>query len=176
LDNNQREDLSSLIFFLDESEGFICYILENRDEFILKYFIIDQRFWSTLESAWQEVRKNFEQVRQALKTSPLEFTDKLREHGLTDDQLKFKMELFKRLIEQFYTTKAPIWLRRLLNLVNSMLGSLTAIFPPLGSVKEFKEALEQIIKTKKNEVYKKATGSKPGGVRIIRFSKDRDNP
>jgi len=174
MDNNQREDLSSLIFFLNESEGFICYILENRCEFILKYFTIDQRFWSALESAWQKVRKNFEQVRQTLETSPLEFTDKLREHGLTDDPLKFKMELFNRLTEQFDTTKALIWLRRLLNLVNSMLGSLTAIFPSLGSVKEFKEALEQIIKTRKNEVYKKATGSEP--VRVIRFPKHRDNP
>lgn len=169
MDNNQREDLSSLVFFLDKSESFISHILENRDEFILKEFTIDQRFWSTLESAWKEVRKNFEQVRQALKTSPLEFTDKLKEHGLTDDQLKFKMELFNRLINHFNTTRAPIWLRRLLNLVNSILGSLTSTFPPLEPVKEFKEALEQIIKTRKNVLHKEPTRSKREGVRYIRI-------
>ena len=169
MNKNQIDNFSSLILFLDKSEKLISHILENRYEFILKDFATDESFWSTLEYAWKEVKENFKQVRQVLETSPSEFTYKLKEHGLTDDQLNFKMELYYRLIDYFYATRALIWLRRLLNLVNSILGSLTSIFSPLEPVKEFKEALEQIIKKRKNLANKKPTGSKREGVRYIRI-------
>lgn len=78
----------------------------------------------------------------------------LKEHGLTGNQLALKYSILKRL-EQNWTKYIPGWekvkkyllkhLGKFFDYANRILESLSAVLPPVGAIKEFKDAVEAAI-------------------------------
>jgi hypothetical protein len=156
LDEKIIEDFRKLHHILKECEAIIQNIIENSQVLILKEFADDQRFMGLLKEAWGEVRTEIHMVIK--KTTPKlpQFSDEhrglwsdLKHCGLTGTQLDLKLVLFQKLQGNFKKTKAPRWTRRLLGVINSILGSLSSIFPGIEVVSELKDVLEQVIKIRK---------------------------
>lgn len=156
MQKSQIDDLKELISFLKGSDEVISYLVKYPRGIILKEFHDDGKFMKTLEGAWSEAQKYLHEVINkidhelaTLQENIPDLWTHLRRCGLTGIELKLKTLLFERLRGNFEKTRAPRWTRRLLGLINSIFGSLSSVFPGIEPVKEFKDALEKIIKLRR---------------------------
>ena len=146
MDNFESRDLSRLASFLKQTDSLINYLVKNPHDFVLKKFVMDEEFWALVLGAWEDVRTNLREVQEKLQALSSNVWHELELYGLTGIQLKLKLEMFDRLLNDFKNTRAQRYLWRLLGMINSLLDSLASVFPPIEAVSEFKETLEQIIK------------------------------
>jgi hypothetical protein len=83
-------------------------------------------------NAWRELHPAFKILAREVMDSD---DDRLSLVGLSGNQLKFKMYVFN-----FFLKKNAI--KKVLEAINSILGSLSLVFPLAESIKEFKDFLE----------------------------------
>ena len=146
-------DVKRLIDFLIDVETIIDDLVKKPKGYVLKKIIDNKKLTADMRKAWDEARERLKSTRRKIRRILInqDFKDyyaRLEDVGLTGSQLKFKLALFNYFKKAFYSQKTLNFLSRLLGLINSILGSLTAVFPPIEVVKEFKESIEQIVKMK----------------------------
>lgn len=146
INSNHQNDIDELINFLNLTESIINELVENKGNFVLAVFAKNKKFKNIMKSAWDDAQKNLIDVREKIKQSKAIQWEKLKKVGLTDNQLRFKMDLFKRLYKKFRGRESSTELRRLLGCINSVLGSLSNMFPKIETISEIKDMIEQIIR------------------------------
>lgn len=110
--------------------------------------VITEELLKATTAAWEELQDRFNEVSKMLLTVK---TEKLQEVGLTGQQLDFKIEAFRFLDRRFKDASltAINWrswfLRPLLKIIDSILGSLSTLIPIMHPITEFKDALDAII-------------------------------
>lgn len=135
-------DQTDLRDFLNETEALLTEIIDRRAEFIPEelqpYFV----------EAWPEVRASISTAKDDLFTRVV-VSDRLPSAGLTGKQLALKLFAFRRSVDAL---KLGGWSRRLLKRVldwlNTILGSLASVLPGVDAIKEFKEAIENALDEK----------------------------
>lgn len=150
MNEGSDNSISKLITFLNDSEGILNNLIAEPEGLLLKRITENKRLYDSLNAAWEDVRKNLELVVHTLHdTHDLKsISDQLEKVGLTGKQLEFKLHLFYWLKERWQTEKTRNWIVRVLGAMNTILGSMAKVFAQIEPVKEFKEAIEQIVRMK----------------------------
>ena len=144
-----NDEFSKLISFLKESEDVLEFLINESEGLLLKRVTKNKGLRDSLKSAWEDVRENLKSVVKDLHDSdPESVLDKLKENGLTGKQLEFKLNLFYWLKGRWEAERTRNWIVRVLGAMNTILGSLAKVFAQIEPVKEFKEAIEQIVRMK----------------------------
>lgn len=86
---------------------------------------------------WSDVEKRLGRAKAALERDDFNW-EYVEGAGLVRDSLQFKRNMLSEAIKQGVVA-------RLLKIINSLLGSLTTIFPFLDAVKEYKEHVEAAV-------------------------------
>ena len=116
------------------------------------------RFMDVLEEMQQRIDSVIDRLDSVEPGDPIH--EELRVCGLTGNSLKMKTEvgraLFKELDESAVETPSGLTIfgRKLkfpLKWVNTILGSLAKVFPPLEAVKEYKEHVELTVEEKQSD-------------------------
>lgn len=95
--------------------------------------------------AWGEIRKR-EVLERAIHVQMEMPRNTLEQSGLTGSQLSAKLRVLRWLGMRFARSRTGATLRRLLGMVNSLLGSLAEANPFVHALKEFKEVLESLVR------------------------------
>jgi len=143
---NRKENIQILIKFLRRTEEILESIVKTPQDYILNEFAKDQEMMSSLSDAWKEVSPKISEVIEKLTLAKQNIFRKLSEVGLSGHQLRFKWESFLRHREQFAKKRTNRMLRRLLGCINTILRSLSNVFPSIDAVNEFKEIIEHMLK------------------------------
>jgi hypothetical protein len=86
---------------------------------------------------WRDVEERLSRARTALETDDFNW-EYVEGAGLVRDSMQFKRDMFTQAIKQGVVS-------RTLKIINSLLGSLSKVFPFLEAVKEYKEHVEAAI-------------------------------
>lgn len=86
---------------------------------------------------WSDVEERLGRAKAALERDDFDW-EYVEEAGLVRDSLQFKRNMLSEAIKHGVVA-------RLLKIINSLLGSLTTIFPFLDAVKEYKEHVEAAV-------------------------------
>ena len=143
-------DLSKLSAFLIESERILINLIAEPEGLLLKRVSNNKKLRESLEDAWEDVGKNIQTVVQKLHDAldQENIIVQLEKVGLTGKQLQFKLDLFYWLKDRWQTKRTRNWAVRILGVMNTILGSMAKVFAQIEPVKEFKEAIEQIVRMK----------------------------
>lgn len=148
--NDHEKDKYELIRFLKQSENILDNLIEDPKGLLLKEVIDNQRIWNNLQIAWKEakivIHKSVDKINS---NETIGYLEELGKVGLTGNQLQHKLGLFDYFHKRFISERSLRWIRRLLGIIDTMYGSLSKVIPAMEIVKEFKEALEQLVKLKK---------------------------
>lgn len=137
--------------FLKNVDKYLSMIVEHQE-------VLLERPDGEIQEVWDEVKQKLVTLIGDLeKLEEDEFVGKLKdsEIGISPKQLRWEIEGFNKVREEFdKVTQTPPRnigvvgriLRKILRWLNIILGSLSAMFPQLGAVKEIKEAIEQKLK------------------------------
>jgi hypothetical protein len=138
-ENEQERDRGELLAFVYELRDLLKAIVEDgrfipegRTEGV-------QRAWTRVQARFSELIRMLEQPLTNLPWSNLDA------HGLTGDELALKRQGWLGSIFAWGRRINRSWVRSVLRWGDTLLGSLAAVFPPAGPIKEFKEALENLI-------------------------------
>lgn len=132
------EDRDRLVEFLDEVRSLLKRLLGEEDLFRPG---LTRALWLAFDDL--ERQRHFANAQDRLGSGELD--GPLIDHGLTGAQLDLKLTLFESAQRELDTTgrrgrrRAWGWLLRVTNV---LLTSLANVIPPLGAVKEFKDATE----------------------------------
>ena len=155
MNGSPNDDIYKLIRFLKDSEDVLEHLIAEPEGLLLKRITKNKRLYDSLNAAWEDVRKNLELVVQKLHKPQLHdssdlksIPDQLEDVGLTGKQLEFKLHLFYWLMKRWQAERTRNWIVRVLGAMNTILGSLVKVFAQIEPVKEFKEAIEQIVRMK----------------------------
>lgn len=152
---SQKEDIRALIYFLQSTEKIIKKLVYDSGDFVLIEYARDENFKEIMLLAWEDVQVKIKETIieiQSINKNKRKYK-KLEAVGLTGNQLSFKINLFKRFLENFFTIGTTRALKQLLGCINSIIKSLSNVFIPIDVVGEFKEMLEQILKVNRRKQY-----------------------
>ena len=128
--NNLRE-------FLKEVEGLLDNIVGPWNQLL---FAENDR--EPLEEAWTELKPKLPDIeRQLLDTPP----DQLEDAGLSGNQLRAKLKWLNDAWKRFKEKGTVKLLKKLLEWINLILGSIALLVPKAEALKEMKEAIEKLI-------------------------------
>ncbi|MGA7630364.1 MAG: hypothetical protein WCB11_06335 [Terriglobales bacterium] len=102
-----------------------------------KKHIFRSEYQKYFPGPWRDVEERLSRARTALEKDDFNW-DYVEGAGLVRDSLRFKRDMLTQAIKQGVVS-------RLLKIVNSVLGSLSHVFPFLEAVKEYKEHAEAAI-------------------------------
>lgn len=97
---------------------------------------------------WSSVSNRLAKASVRVQKLDEEAWGSLEEHGLTGMPLRFKLSIFRALMDRFEKGARWIWIHRFFRQIDVILDSLSAV-PGLGilsAVTEFKESLENLMK------------------------------
>jgi len=99
-------------------------------------------------AAWESTDQAFSILQRLLlePEDPILLVRRLRDVGLTDAPLRYKLAGFDRARQRkqpIEPRKSRSWYRRIFGWANIILGSLAKVLPPAEIIKEFKESAEQ---------------------------------
>lgn len=104
--------------------------------------ILDDDFIDDLESAWMEVQPQFIDVINSIGRAK---DDALQQHGLWGVQLRLKLRIVNFFDRQF-RTKGKSALKRLLDVIDDLLDSISDVVPGAKAIGEFKDAVKNCIR------------------------------
>jgi hypothetical protein len=132
-----RDELRAFVFELRDLLG----VLLEDEHFIPSSSIQEaQSAWIRVEQRFSDLLSQLDQ----LNSNDARWTQ-LEQHGLTGEELTFKRKLFLRNMFAWGHRINRRWARSVLRWADTILGSLAAVFPVAGAIKEFKEAIENLI-------------------------------
>jgi hypothetical protein len=146
--NNNRNDIKELINFLNLTESIINQLIDDKGDFVLVVFARNKKYRKLIELAWNDAHKKLVDVRDKFEQTDLFPLEELKKVGLTGNQLQFKMNLLKKIYKTFRKRGSRLWLKRLLGSIDSILGGLSTVFPPIEAVREINDMIEQTLKVK----------------------------
>ena len=128
-----------------------AFVYELRD--LLSTIVEDSRFipedrGHDVRQAWERIQNRFSELIAGLDTLATAQDPRWAEldnHGLTGDELRLKRRGFVGRMFAWGRRINRGWVRSVLRWADTLLGSLAAVFPPAGAIKEFKESLENLI-------------------------------
>lgn len=165
---NWKEDIQILIQFLSHTQEILESIVKTPQDYILNEFAKDQEMRSFLSDAWEEISPKIIEVIEKLNSAKQNTFRKLSEVGLSGYQLRFKWESFLRHQKKFAKGRTNRMLIRLLGCINTILRSLSNVFPPIDVVTEFKETIEHMLKVDRRKPralgFKKENIQEKGGI------------
>lgn len=110
------------------------------------------------KKAWERASVTVIDVKEKLLSDSGNYDEGLRKVGLTGDDLRFKLNVFSSLRVRFDDLEKSIVARiiprihvlrgvarRLLDVIDTVLDSLTGVFPPLEAVTEVKDTIEAMV-------------------------------
>jgi hypothetical protein len=155
METQMNTEMGMLIELLEAIKNLLTWIVRDsgliREEF-------RGRFMELLAEIQQRIDAVIERLNSVERGDPV--YEELRVCGLTGNSLRMKAGvgrvLFKELDDSAEQTSAGLRIfgRNLkfpLKWVNSLLGSLAKVFPPLEAVKEFKEHVELTLEEKQSD-------------------------
>jgi hypothetical protein len=124
-----------------------AFVYELRD--LLNAIVEDGRYIpkgqaEDVKNAWAQVQARFSTLIQSLDGTNVPWLD-LEAHGLTGAELALKRRGWLGSIFAWRRRINRRWVRSALRWGDTLLGSLAAVFPVAGAIKEFKEVLENLI-------------------------------
>jgi hypothetical protein len=121
-------------------------------------FEVTLPFVSQAKDAWKGTKEKIIAVKEFVLNSSGELDEMLLRYGLMGDDLRFKLNVFSALRERFVTLRESVNARlgdavqalrrvvsRLLDVMDTILDSLAAIFSVLESVTEVKDTIKSMI-------------------------------
>jgi hypothetical protein len=139
------DDRAMLVGFINTLRDLLRGLLDRRRS------VLSEAMRELLGRAWDEVEQErlFERVRDAIESR--NYDDRLAEHGLRGNQLRFKLGTFNQATERLDIAESRLFVRpgRLRRLWQSALrcadvtaDSLAIVVPPAGAIKELKAGAE----------------------------------
>lgn len=127
-------------------EGFLDRTRDDVLEPLVKQAPQDD-YGKYLRQAWEDVKPVFEEAKRQLREQR---DDKLRDAGLSGNELQLKMFVFGSAIPVSLPRPWawPVWpwdeyvTRKILQIINAILGSISSLVPIVHRIKEFKEMIE----------------------------------
>jgi hypothetical protein len=131
------QERATIRAFLIAVRNILGAVVEGRDQYI------PEQLRNDLAASWEELQTAFEEADAWLEQAGPEDEEQLRQHGFTGAQLRFKvLNLFRGRRRAFRWWPSMRTLRELLSAADVALESLAALIPPVGAIKEFKQAVE----------------------------------
>lgn len=131
------DDLTSLVDEIDK-------LFDNITEY-WSCILFREGMRQPLVDAWSEVKPKLNTIRDALDSPDAQVAKKLADAGLTGQQLDLKLKGLSEAWARFQRRGSVRLLRKVLDWINILLGSLASILPGGEGVKELKEAIEKLI-------------------------------
>ena len=136
------EQLSTIVLQLEE---LLSQLMENPE--FDEYFYGDVR--QSMCKAWKSVAPRFEAYAAAVQEAA---ESDLATHGLTGDELEFKVEAINFVARRFFKlgelstlSRRKKWLRKLLEIIDKLLKSILDAVPGGGAISEYKDFCESLI-------------------------------
>lgn len=127
----REQDRRILISIVDDIGGQLEIIVFQ------KRGIFRDEYQQYFPGPWRDVHARLARARTALEKDDFNW-EYVEGAGLVRDSLRFKRDMFTQAIKQGVVS-------RTLKMINSLLGSLSKVFPFLEAVKEYKEHVEAAI-------------------------------
>lgn len=125
---SNKKSIQDLKSFIDTTQKILQGIVNDEDWFI------DDTLRELARAAWSEVKINFALLQSQITEQN---GDRLAEHGLSGQQLEFKLQAMNFFIEE----KSKRNEGKILRAINIILGSL-CFLPHAEPIREFKDFLE----------------------------------
>jgi hypothetical protein len=128
--------IDDLDIFLDEVENLFDRIVGPwRD------LLFPEEFRQPLSDAWDDAKQSLQQIKDQIASS----SDRLEEVGLSGSQLALKLQGLRSAWDAFRRSGTVQLLKKLLEWINLILGSLAQAIPVGEALKEIKEVIEKLI-------------------------------
>ena len=144
-DDREVDEIEILVQMIDRIMHLLHFLVFDGQSLLKSEIAEDQEIRRLLRASWEEVDAQTRVAVRIIQQRDEEIIDRLRIYGLTGSQLRLKRGILQRLTDLFSRDRRQKTLRRLLDFVNSILGSLTGAVPLFDPLKELKEALEALI-------------------------------
>jgi hypothetical protein len=131
----------------DELLAFVCGLRALLREIVEDGRLIPEVRDGDVQRAWEQVQDNFTQLIGELRglNATSSAWESLDSRQLSGAGLRLKLRRFWGRVFNFGRRMNLPWVRSAFRWANTILGSLAAVFPPAGEIKEFKESLENLI-------------------------------
>ncbi len=153
----------TLLVFVEFNEFLLPSFM--REQFVEAWSEVDHRITVTQKALLEPDDPDYSLEIPPLFRNPDVMRRQLEMHGLTGTQLTLKLTIYRHFFDAVFEEEPrftdvieanptegmfprnirrfKLWsMRKLLGVTNSLLGSLSAAFPPAGMIKEFKEMAE----------------------------------
>ena len=125
--------------------------LVGKHSIYLKDFRISHTYTKLMNEAWTEIQVVINKVRLTINNSYKKLNGKMRDYGLTGQQLRYKLTVYYYILEKYYYELSYRMFKRLMESMDAILKSLSKVFPLLEQACEFKDIFMQTVSTRKNE-------------------------
>ena len=141
----QNPGPSELLTFVDNTESFLVFVLEEK-AFSFLWEHDDRLRGLAIETFQSDVREAASLLKQSIPVIP---ASQSHIHGLSGSALKFKLAVVDAVTKQWQSARANLnpreWLRRAIDAIDALLDSLIAAAGGAGGlIKEFKDALRAL--------------------------------
>jgi hypothetical protein len=133
-----KTTVKNLSEFLDEVEKLFDDIIGKWGDLLFK-----KKFRQPLAEAWSELKITLLNLKQEIKNPSYELQNKLKEVGLSEKQLSAKLLGLNDVWERFREYGTVKLLKKLLDFINDVLGSLGAAVPGIEALEELKKLIEK---------------------------------
>lgn len=145
---SEREAKQKLKSFLEDIENILDELVNKRESFFKK------EYCDRIYKAWNEIADDFH-FEKLKAHCVLISSDKLQDHGLYGEQLKFKISVFNDYKNEF--SRGNPWYNfrvrdKLFKIMNDILSSIVNAIGFGGAIKEFKDFLENTMDYNKNKI------------------------
>lgn len=143
--SNTLSDEKRIMEFIGDVKEFLNEIVNTDDNAQRMFYPILVR---PMRDAWPNVSPRFDILKNSLK---LTSNNKLRDHGLTGNELEFKFSVIRYLSKKFFDnfpnsfSIAKIWLKKLLEALDKLLKSIFDAVGGGGAIGEYKDFIESCI-------------------------------
>lgn len=147
LTDRQREELTRLQGLVRAVSGFLTWLTIESGAVPED---LAGEFGTVLTNVAQRLQRVVDQL-GAIEDTDESIWQKLDDAGLTGDALRLKLRIWERLANPLTTSEPPIRRRgalrlgRVMDFVNSLLGSLATVFPPVELAREYKDGVEAVL-------------------------------
>jgi hypothetical protein len=129
--------INNLEEFLNEAQGLLDNIVGPWSQ-----ILFEENDREPLEEAWTELRLTLPDIAYQIRDAP---PHKLEEAGLSGNQLTSKLKWLSDAWKKFKEKGTVKLLKKLLEWINLILGSIAIVVPKAEALKELKEAIEKLI-------------------------------
>jgi len=140
-------DVERIQEMLTEIEVLLTEICADDGDYLLQAFTNDPEYQHQVREMVDEARARLERAREEVSYLSVEDRINNNEHaeglmrrlwlaGLTGASLRWKHTVFTKLVAKYRVSGTSLWFKRVMDFVNTFLGSLSLALPELEAVKE----------------------------------------